>query len=1030
VLYSPVFFNYVYLICLGLSVFCWAGQVPSLGRPLRTASQDQAVEPSVAQDLQAGRVGAAFLDTQIPGARILSPENLADTGSAYAPGHMPSSIVIKSSTPTEYYATQVRAAIARPHILEKISYHADCVVQQAEFDYLTALRKGEAITAQAVINAVGYLLKKNKFETITLEITPSSSGISLHIELASFVTFGRLKIKGLLTDKQKYSHCYLMEYGDRFEQERHDYSIKKMKQLCKDEGYCDVSIESVIRHDSTANMAHPTLTITRGKQFVISDIDIHIEGDGYEPQPQEFELLRKSIEKNCFKRVIKAAYQKELLNQKASAVKDYLAREGYVPVAIVLDEQLDALNKKVRLVWHITIQHRLVFLFSGNRFFSDKQLRELVIQFGQSASLLPPHALAQDIERMYKEKGFWAVKIAVTQERDRALFSISEGSRAYIERVEIRRIDQEGGLAVRDTGLSGASAAPQSSVQPGIVPLIDTRVMIKKCFKAAYFDQKIEDASFALMRDWYEKQGFKNMRILGHTYKAGSQLQSYVLSVSIEEGAPKQDLEREDKVREPKNSETKNSAGKDTELRFGKTVVQGALTYPFDRVMRELQYEQGDVWSQQAVKKTFLQFKKRTVFDEIYVRPDKKKAVEATGLLPSDLLPSDLLASDLLVRLRHDDPCEVRLRTGLGLQNVQRYQTFGGLTYKLGGSFLFKNPTNRGDLFAVDADFSRSHRELVGKYTIPWFCGLPVDGIVQAYGIRHYQPGFIGNKQNIYRVAQQGALMGLYRKSSHGDAGLNMGFEWMRTKLADTSEPGQTFAHDIARAIDFNPRLQNRLVPFFFVEPTLYIDRLDDKFNPHAGWYSLMSMKGMIPLHEPQADSFFVKFLAEYAYFKSLFSGISRFAGDSCVLALRARVGHIFYQQFNAIMPTERFYLGGSHSMRGYDPDAAPPLGVYVDSHGHQQAVPRGGKTMLNGNVELRVPLVSRVGGVVFQDLGLLRGDSWSDIRAKDLLASSGFGLRFNTPVGPLRFDIGFNWRKHHELESRYSWSLSFGQAF
>src|SRR6202012_4022613 len=80
-----------------------------------------------------------------------------------------------------------------------------------------------------------------------------------------------------------------------------------------------------------------------------------------------------------------------------------------------------------------------------------------------------------------------------------------------------------------------------------------------------------------------------------------------------------------------------------SQTRFGKTIVQGALTYPFERVMRDLQYEPEMAWSQQAIKKTCLQFKKRAVFDEIYVPPDKKKIQDTT---------------DVLVRLRHDDPCE------------------------------------------------------------------------------------------------------------------------------------------------------------------------------------------------------------------------------------------------------------------------------------------------------------------------------------------------------------------------------------
>lgn len=86
---------------------------------------------------------------------------------------------------------------------------------------------------------------------------------------------------------------------------------------------------------------------------------------------------------------------------------------------------------------------------------------------------------------------------------------------------------------------------------------------------------------------------------------------------------------------------------------------------------------------------------------------------------------------------------------------------------------------------------------------------------------------------------------------------------------------------------------------------------------------------------------------------------------------------------------------------------------------------------MVNVNVEVRFPLFNNVGGVVFQDLGALSGDNvLKDFSRKTLVAGTGFGLRYVTPIGPVRFDFAWKWHKTHPSEPRYAWFLALGQAF
>jgi len=67
---------------------------------------------------------------------------------------------------------------------------------------------------------------------------------------------------------------------------------------------------------------------------------------------------------------------------------------------------------------------------------------------------------------------------------------------------------------------------------------------------------------------------------------------------------------------------------------------------------------------------------------------------------------------------------------------------------------------------------------------------------------------------------------------------------------------------------------------------------------------------------------------------------------------------------------------------------------------------------------------------VIFQDLGVLIGPDSCIFDPTNVVAATGFGLRYNTPIGPLRFDIGWKWRSRCSDRHAYAWFLSLGHAF
>ena len=104
---------------------------------------------------------------------------------------------------------------------------------------------------------------------------------------------------------------------------------------------------------------------------------------------------------------------------------------------------------------------------------------------------------------------------------------------------------------------------------------------------------------------------------------------------------------------------------------------------------------------------------------------------------------------------------------------------------------------------------------------------------------------------------------------------------------------------------------------------------------------------------------------------------------------------------------SERFFAGGDTSVRGFALDQLGASSV-IDQNG----VSNGGNGLVIFNAELRFPLwrAHALGGAVFIDTGNVFAKV-SEIDLADLRSGAGFGLRWKSPVGPLRLD--FAWKLH-----------------
>ncbi|MEM9421209.1 MAG: BamA/TamA family outer membrane protein [Pseudomonadota bacterium] len=124
------------------------------------------------------------------------------------------------------------------------------------------------------------------------------------------------------------------------------------------------------------------------------------------------------------------------------------------------------------------------------------------------------------------------------------------------------------------------------------------------------------------------------------------------------------------------------------------------------------------------------------------------------------------------------------------------------------------------------------------------------------------------------------------------------------------------------------------------------------------------------------------------------------------ILAIRTLFGASFGASRIDIPATERFYAGGGGSIRGYGFQEAGPIGSTGD--------PLGGSSIAEVNIEGRQQITKKIQLAVFADGGAAYISETPDFSG-DFLIGAGAGVRYATPIGPIRLDVALPLKRRTE---------------
>ncbi|MEZ5839566.1 MAG: autotransporter assembly complex family protein [Hyphomicrobiales bacterium] len=188
-------------------------------------------------------------------------------------------------------------------------------------------------------------------------------------------------------------------------------------------------------------------------------------------------------------------------------------------------------------------------------------------------------------------------------------------------------------------------------------------------------------------------------------------------------------------------------------------------------------------------------------------------------------------------------------------------------------------------------------------------------------------------------------------------------------------------------------------------------DTRDNPLDPARGFHAIAFAEPMVDVHN---DNSFLVAKGSFSAYQAIDEG-RRF-----VLAARVAAGSISGGSVTAVPADRRFYAGGGGSVRGYPYQGVGPMSASGN--------PVGGLSFIEGSAEVRIRITDKIGLVPFVDVGQVYSSETPDFDAA-FKVGAGLGLRYLTPVGPLRLDVAVPLDKEPD-DPPVAVYLGLGQSF
>ena len=438
------------------------------------------------------------------------------------------------------------------------------------------------------------------------------------------------------------------------------------------------------------------------------------------------------------------------------------------------------------------------------------------------------------------------------------------------------------------------------------------------------------------------------------------------------------------------------------EIRIGRINISGNSKTRDKVIRREMRLDEGDLYSKKALKRSYERLNNLNFFETVDIVPERRKQEPIM---------------DLNVKVK--EKLTGTLSVGGGYSSVDKLVGIAEITQgNLGG---------RGELLKFKTQVGGTGRQFVLSFMEPYLLDKPIWGRVDLYNQTQQYDG--------YDVRSNGMAL---------SAGKSFG-EYINTSLKYSFDQSQIYniATTAPFAVDTQIDTYGSTINTSALTWNISRDSRDYYLDPKTGSKNSVFVEyAGGPLG---GDPNFVKTAADSAWYFPLF-------WDTVIMA-RGRFGYVESLIDKPVPLAERFYVGGSTTVRGFRyGDDGPTSPVYTPVYqtnpdGSVKTNPATGRPIVIGqsvtgqnalggnkelifNLEYSFPIVpaARLKGVLFYDIG--RGfDTYEPVKFSELRQSWGWGFWWLSPIGPLKFEWGYIINKKPEDQAS-EFDFSIGALF
>jgi outer membrane protein insertion porin family len=941
--------------------------------------------------------------------------------------------------------------------VEKVEISGPPTIHAENFRSLLRQQEGQPFSMDAIRESVGALQKTNEFTQVQVSVEPQPAGLRVTFILQPASYIGLISFPGVT---KRFAYTRLLEAVGIQEQtpfiEKQLPDAKKaLLNFLASNGYFASTAEVEIHRDDPHRLVNLTFVVKLNERARIGDIEIAgLPAD-------EADAGVKSL--RTFRARLKGAYLKPgqrfsatRLRKSTDFLRDHLASNGRLAPSLKMAQpQYDAADNRAKITFQATPGPKLDLKVTGAKI-SRRKLKSLIPIYEENTVDLDLVAEGKrNLASYFESKGFYDAQVTSQMNRQGDTVEVSYD----VERGEIHKV----------TGVSYSGNKFLDDKQ--LVKL--TQVKKGKFFSRGKYSAQLVTKTVNSITAQYKNAGYSKVVVRPDIKDFEPEVD---ITFVIEEG-PRQTVRSLRVVNSGGEEVSRQTQNKPLNLGVGKPYSPYLLQQDRDQILASL-LDRGYL-NARFTSTANADAANPDVFDVVYtvdggpqvhtsnvvllgnektnqhliqniVHPnvDEGAPIGEGKLLTAEsdlyglgifdwasvrpLRPISTQTQEEVVVKVHEAK-ENTMVFGAGLEVIPRsgnipvgtvaipgippiglgnkFKTSQQSFFGPRGSFEYdrKNVRGRAETASLSILASRLDQRLSLTYQDPHFVGSNWSSLLSVSGER--------TTENSIYTAELGQASFQVQKPLDARKTKNVIFRYsfQRTNLSNITIP------DLVLPQDQRVRLSTFSAEFLR-------DTRDKPLDAHKGFYQTFVASVTPTALGSSAD--FTRFLGQTAYYRQVKPWL--------VFANNVRLGFAVPFAGSDVPLSERFFSGGADSLRGFPINGAgPQRPVQVCANPADSttctliSVPVGGDMLFVFNSEGRfpIPLKEGLGGVVFYD----GGNVYSNINfhqfTNNYTNSVGIGVRYNTPVGPIRFDVGYRINNIPGLKST-QYFVTLGQSF